>query len=142
MALKPQGSGIARILRRFKGQPDEGAAFSHANEPVLTSEASSDLAELGDDTKRASIHTGANEETGLQQYYIPIDTYEGRHRYDPTAQWSHQEEKKLIRKLDYKICAWVCFMFFALQLDRGNISQALSDNFLSEHHPGIIVKGP
>lgn len=32
--------------------------------------------------------------------------------------------------IDYRICSWVCLMFFALQLDRGNISQALSDNLL------------
>lgn len=35
-------------------------------------------------------------------------------------------------QLDYKICAWVCLMFFALQLDRGNITQALSDNMLTD----------
>ena len=35
-------------------------------------------------------------------------------------------------QLDFKICAWVCLMFFALQLDRGNISQALSDNMLTD----------
>ncbi len=35
-------------------------------------------------------------------------------------------------QLDVKICAWVCFMFFALQLDRGNISGALSDNMLDD----------
>lgn len=33
-------------------------------------------------------------------------------------------------QLDLKVCAWVCLMFFALQLDRGNIVQALSDNML------------
>ena len=33
-------------------------------------------------------------------------------------------------QLDIKICAWACLMFFALQLDRGNIVQALSDNML------------
>ena len=38
---------------------------------------------------------------------------------------------RLIRKIDLRITAWVCFMFFALQLDRGNISQANSDNFLT-----------
>lgn len=31
-----------------------------------------------------------------------------------------------------KICAFVCLMFFCLQLDRGNITQALSDNMLSD----------
>lgn len=31
-----------------------------------------------------------------------------------------------------RICSWVCLMFFALQLDRGNISQALSDNMLDD----------
>jgi hypothetical protein len=35
-------------------------------------------------------------------------------------------------QVDWKICTWVCLMFFALQLDRGNISQALSDNMLQD----------
>jgi hypothetical protein len=35
-------------------------------------------------------------------------------------------------QIDKWICAWVCLMFFALQLDRGNISQALSDNMLDD----------
>ncbi|KAM0276680.1 hypothetical protein ACHAQH_006497 [Verticillium albo-atrum] len=64
--------------------------------------------------------------------YEPIPEYEGRHRYDPTAEWTEKEEKKLVRRLDLRICSWVCIMFFALQLDRGNISQALSDNMLDD----------
>lgn len=35
-------------------------------------------------------------------------------------------------QIDKRICTWVCLMFFALQLDRGNISQALSDNMLDD----------
>ncbi|KAF6826848.1 phthalate transporter [Colletotrichum plurivorum] len=69
---------------------------------------------------------------GSAQLYEPIPEYEGRHRYDPTAEWSEKEEKKLVRRLDYKICSWVCLMFFALQLDRGNINQANSDNMLAD----------
>ena len=70
------------------------------------------------------------DELSLEKYYIPIDSYEGRHRYDPKATWSKGEERSLIRKLDLRVCAYCCLMFFALQLDRGNISQALSDNML------------
>ncbi|KAK7752682.1 hypothetical protein SLS62_005451 [Diatrype stigma] len=64
--------------------------------------------------------------------YEPIPEYEGIHRYDPSAEWTEAEEKKLVRKLDYRICSWVCLMFFALQLDRGNITQAISDNMLTD----------
>lgn len=49
---------------------------------------------------------------GTLESYEPIPEYEGRHRYDPKAQWTEDEEKKLVRKLDYRICSWVCLMFF------------------------------
>lgn len=49
---------------------------------------------------------------GTLESYEPIAEYEGRHRYDPKAQWTEEEEKKLVRKLDYRICSWVCLMFF------------------------------
>ena len=73
-----------------------------------------------------------DDETSLERFYAPIDSYEGRHRYDPKATWSRAEETALIRKLDIRVCAWCCLMFFALQLDRGNITQALSDNMLDD----------
>ncbi|CAK7204578.1 hypothetical protein SEUCBS139899_007336 [Sporothrix eucalyptigena] len=64
--------------------------------------------------------------------YAPIDDYEGRHRYDPTAQWTPAEEARLVRRLDWRITGWCCLMFFAMQLDRGNVSQALADGMLSD----------
>ncbi|KAF3048133.1 hypothetical protein E8E12_010666 [Didymella heteroderae] len=71
--------------------------------------------------------------TGLKNsHYRPVDTYEGLHRYDPDFEWEHEEERKIVRKIDKRICTFVCLMFFALQLDRGNISQALSDNLLND----------
>ncbi|KAK4555704.1 hypothetical protein LTR86_007457 [Recurvomyces mirabilis] len=72
------------------------------------------------------------ETESLEEYYKPIDSYEGAHRYDPKFEWTTAEEKRLVRKIDLRICSWVCFMFFALQLDRGNISQALSDDMLGD----------
>ena len=77
----------------------------------------------------------ANESVdSLEKFYVPIERYEGRHRYDPKATWTEAEEKSLIRRLDLRVCAYCCFMFFALQLDRGNITQALSDNMLNDLH--------
>lgn len=75
---------------------------------------------------------GKSIDSDFEQFYRPIETYEGYHRYDPKAAWTEQEENKVIRKIDGRIMVWVCIMFFALQLDRGNISQALSDSFLSD----------
>ncbi|CAK3898795.1 MFS general substrate transporter [Lecanosticta acicola] len=72
------------------------------------------------------------ETDSLESFYKPIESYEGYHRYDPDFQWEEKEEKRVVRRIDYRICSWVCFMFFALQLDRGNIQQALSDNMLDD----------
>lgn len=33
------------------------------------------------------------------EFYEPIAEYEGRHRYDPSAEWTEAEEKKLVRKV-------------------------------------------
>lgn len=40
--------------------------------------------------------------------------------------------KSVVRKIDLRIMIWACIMFFALDLDRSNISQANSDNFLPD----------
>ncbi|KAL7619530.1 hypothetical protein AAE478_010070 [Parahypoxylon ruwenzoriense] len=58
--------------------------------------------------------------------------YECRHAFNPKLTWSTKEEKELIRKLDWKVCLWACVMFFGLQVDRGNLSQAVSDNMLDD----------
>ncbi|KAJ3042003.1 hypothetical protein HDV00_008294 [Rhizophlyctis rosea] len=73
------------------------------------------------------------DDSELAEHYQPRADYEGRHRFDPTLTWEPEEEKKLVRKIDIKIMAFVCLMFFALQLDRGNIGQALADNFLTDN---------
>ena len=64
--------------------------------------------------------------------YEPIDAYEGKHRWDPIFEWTSVEEKRIVRKIDLRICSWVCLTFFALQLDRANIVQALTDNMLTD----------
>lgn len=89
--------------------------------------ASDTSSEFADDRKTFLRVNGDGED-----YYVPIESYEGRHRYDPKFTWTKEEEKKLVRKIDLRICSWVCLTFFALQLDRANIVQAVTDNMLPD----------
>ena len=57
----------------------------------------------------------------LSPYYQPHKDYENIHRFDPAERWTYREEQAVVRKTDFKIFAWVLVMFFALNLDRGNL---------------------
>ncbi|KAK9704497.1 hypothetical protein K7432_010157 [Basidiobolus ranarum] len=52
--------------------------------------------------------------------------------YDPDITWAAEEEEKLVRKVDIRIMTWIGLMFFFLQLDRGNVSNAMTDNFTED----------
>ncbi|KAF3037219.1 hypothetical protein E8E12_004771 [Didymella heteroderae] len=58
--------------------------------------------------------------------------YEGRHRFDPDYTWTAEEERKLVRKLDFRITLWAWMMFVSLDLNRKNINRAISDNMLKD----------
>jgi hypothetical protein len=87
--------------------------------------------EIEKKTEKGDVEIANIEEIGFGEsvyddarfadYYKPISSYEGYHRFDPTAVWTAAEEKVLLRKIDWRIMAWCCIMFIALQLDRGNI---------------------
>ncbi|KUI65292.1 hypothetical protein VM1G_00787 [Cytospora mali] len=47
----------------------------------------------------------------------------------PNIDWSEDEEKKLVRRLDFIVLPPLVLALFALQLDRGNIGNALTDFF-------------
>lgn len=68
----------------------------------------------------------------LAAFIPPHDSYEGKHRFDPTATWTAAEERRAVRKTDMYLLSWLCLMFFGLQLDRGNLSNALADNLLDD----------
>jgi hypothetical protein len=68
----------------------------------------------------------------LARHFQPPPEYENFHRFDPSFRWSWGEEIPLVKRIDWKVAAWSCMAFFALDLDRGNISQANTDNFLED----------
>ncbi|WVQ81149.1 hypothetical protein IAT38_003271 [Cryptococcus sp. DSM 104549] len=93
----------------------------------------------GDLTYKGDVITGhdqnvfsASSDSLDPKWYEPPDTYESKHRWDPKETWTPEEEAKLRRKLDLRVTAFACLCFAALQLDRGNIGNALSDNMLKD----------
>ncbi|RFU35018.1 hypothetical protein B7463_g1284, partial [Scytalidium lignicola] len=46
--------------------------------------------------------------------------------------WTEEEERKIVRKLDCIVMPLLMLGFVALQLDRGNIGNTLTDNFLKD----------
>ena len=43
--------------------------------------------------------TEAFQTAGLEEYFRPIDSYEGIHRWDPEYEWTCSEEKQVVRKV-------------------------------------------
>lgn len=65
-----------------------------------------DAVETSTSSKPSSVRLGESEggvwaSGGAIDNYKPIPEYEGAHRYDPTFQWTENEEKKLVRRVSY-----------------------------------------
>ncbi|KAI1634305.1 major facilitator superfamily transporter [Biscogniauxia mediterranea] len=77
-----------------------------------------------------SIWDADNVEELKDAYIHP--QWENWAAFDPGFRWTWREEKAVRRKVDWKIMVWCCIMFAALNIDRGNITNAVSDNMLDD----------
>ncbi|GAA5850519.1 hypothetical protein JCM8547_001900 [Rhodosporidiobolus lusitaniae] len=68
----------------------------------------------------------------LASLYRPIPKWENLAYFDPAFRWTYREERTVIRKVDLKLLAWIMFMFFALDIDRGNLANGTADNLLDD----------
>lgn len=65
-------------------------------------------------------------------YFAPPATYENAHRFDPSFRWTWGEEMAVVSKLDWRITLWSLFLFIIYDMNRSNLIQANTDNFLPD----------
>ena len=90
---RPSVSVVTNVLRHGLGRGQRNVNLHGAESSSIESEQA--LEQLA--AKQARGETFASG--GETRYYKPIDTYEGRHRWDPEAEWTEGEEKRIIRKV-------------------------------------------
>ncbi|KII91646.1 hypothetical protein PLICRDRAFT_51782 [Plicaturopsis crispa FD-325 SS-3] len=116
--------------------------------PELHSPTPSDLVEEGDtpyklidvlfgrrkaaDLDATATKRSVYDDPALAPHYWPKKEYENLHRFDPTARWTYREERALVRKIDWRVMLWAAISFSALNIDRSNLLQANTDNFLPD----------
>ncbi|KAI0104643.1 MFS general substrate transporter [Nemania sp. FL0031] len=128
--------------------PPNRSSISVTDNPIVSSSLSSSSL----DDKNPSIHSSTRSLPSEEELVLKTNPfldprvasqwkqvyddckYECRYVFDATLEWTEAEEKRIVRKLDWRVCLWACIMFFALQVDRGNLTQVISDNFLDDLH--------
>ncbi|EQB45872.1 hypothetical protein CGLO_15183 [Colletotrichum gloeosporioides Cg-14] len=117
----------------FRDHPEETKDVS-TSQSQATDASLSSVREVSDNAY-GSTDEHVFSDPSIAEYWRKVyekAQYENRHRFDPSYQWSAEEEKKLVRKIDKRIMVWAWVMFCALDLHRRNINRAISDNMLPE----------
>jgi hypothetical protein len=98
---------------------------------VSTAKDSSDSLPLSEAELKANPFLDSNVAQTYRLIYEKAE-YECREAFDPDLTWTSAEEKRVKWKMDLTITMWSMVMFFALNVDRGNLKQAIADNLLDD----------
>jgi len=124
MAARP--TSISADIKREPGsEPTFGSKLGSSSEVSL------DSVPTSEDDFRANPFIDPKVAASYRVIYENAQ-YECRHVFDPDLRWTEKDENAIIRKVDWHVATWACIMFFALNLDRGNLKQAVSDNMLDQ----------
>ena len=96
LANPARSSRFARFLGLIKRQNTAEATFNQGNGIPTPG---SHLGASSEDMKLPAETSMIDEDDKIRRFYEPIDSYEGKHRYDPEAYWAEEEERKLVRKV-------------------------------------------
>ncbi|KAG0748436.1 hypothetical protein G6F57_001169 [Rhizopus arrhizus] len=73
------------------------------------------------------------EKSSINSFTYSSDEYEGSIKgYVPGLKWTEEEEKRVLFKIDTRLMSFVLLMTFVMNMDRTNISNAISDNMPEE----------
>ncbi len=77
------------------GGPD--ISFAPVDPASVSTSNSASLKDDIESSREKNIHGSVFDDSGAAQFYQPVEKYEGRHRFDPDATWTPEEEQKLVR---------------------------------------------
>lgn len=65
--------------------------------------------QVNDDIQYSKGSVAVGQEQ-LASVIPPHESYEGYHRFDSTASWTPQEERRVVLKTDFLLLSWICLM--------------------------------
>ncbi|CDK26502.1 unnamed protein product [Kuraishia capsulata CBS 1993] len=123
----------------ISGLREDASTHSHGSDEPLTGKQPQTIESTVEESSLKSESTVDAKNPFLDpivaKYYRDTyekSKYECRERFDPEFTWTEKEEKKIVWRLEWRVTFLACFMFVALQTDRGNLSQAVADNMLED----------
>lgn len=123
--------GVVTVKKHEKG----GVVPTKAEEKQYDENIQVELLLTDSESQVDSLVSNPFKDPAVAEYYTALYErvqYESRLAFDPEFEWEPEEERKLLRKLDWRVALSACIMFIGLQIDRGNLAQVVVDDLLPD----------